>query len=460
MPAPYYAADAVASGLISSQGLTKYSLSRIEALNPMLNAFCALNPQAMSDAEESDRRIAAGAARSTLEGVPVAIKDNLLVKGLPATWGSAGFTDFVPTEDELPVARLRAAGAVIIGKTNTPEFAARGFTANPTYGVTRNPWNPDLTPGGSSGGSAAAVASGMVPLALGTDGGGSIRRPAAHTGIVGLKPSIGRIARGGGFLPINLDFEVIGLMGRTVADVELLAAVMAGQHRSDPRSRFLPEIVGGEQGERLRIGYVDRIGDSPVDPAIRNAIDRAAANLAQLGHTVAPMRFPFSIERFNSVWGAILDSGLAALARQHPERFAMAQPDYAGQARAGDRLTAGELFAILDEVAMLRAAVGQAFETIDMMLTPTTAAQPWPAAEPYPAIIDGQPAGPRAHAIFTGWVNVSGHPAISIPTELDASGLPIGMQLVGDLGSDAVLLSTGREYERVHAFRDRPSAAP
>ncbi len=161
---------------------------RIEALNPDLNAIVTPNPQADEDAAASARRWAAGAPLSPLDGVPLTVKDNLLVRELPASWGSRLFRDFVPGHDELPVARLRAAGLVILGKTNVPEFTLEGYTDNPLFGVTRNPWNRELTPGGSSGGAVAAVAAGFGPLAIGTDGGGSIRRPASHTGLVGLKP--------------------------------------------------------------------------------------------------------------------------------------------------------------------------------------------------------------------------------------------------------------------------------
>lgn len=443
----FFPADAISSGQLKSVEFTELCLERIEQLNPLLNAFCALNPAALDEARDSDRRIAAGAARSPLEGVPVAIKDNLLVAGMPASWGSAAFAGFMPERDEVPVARLRAAGAVLIGKTNTPELAARGFTASPTFGVTRNPWNRALTPGGSSGGSATAVAAGMVPLALGTDGGGSIRRPAAHTGIIGLKPGIGRIARGGGFLPINLDFEVIGLMGRTVADVDLLTRVMFGSDRSDPASRALPGPAGSAAEKPLRIGYVDRIGDHPVDSAIRRSVAQAADQLRQMGHEIVPMAFPWSIDDFSRVWGAVLNSGIAGLRRQNPERFARSQLEYQQQADAGDAMSAGELFLVMEEVARLRGLVGALFGGIDVVMTPCTAAQPWPAEAPYPDHIDGLPVGPRAHAIFTGWVNVSGHPAISIPVAPDDTGLPIGMQLIGDLGGEETLLALSRSYE-------------
>ncbi|MGH8675511.1 MAG: amidase, partial [Burkholderiales bacterium] len=188
-------AAAFRSGATSPSAHLQLLQQRIAAINPKLNAIIAFDARAEAAARESGERIAAGRARGPLEGVPVVVKDNILVAGLPCVWGSRVFKDYVPEADEMPVARLRAAGAIILGKTNVPELTFEGITWNPVFGATRNPYDLELTPGGSSGGSVGAVAAGLVPLALGTDGGGSIRRPASHTGLVGLKPSIGAVAR-------------------------------------------------------------------------------------------------------------------------------------------------------------------------------------------------------------------------------------------------------------------------
>ncbi len=177
-------------------------LDRCDAVNPKINAIVTLDREgAREAARASERRWRAGTARGPLDGVPLTVKDNIPVRGLPTTWGSRVLADYVPTEDELPVARLRAQGVIILGKTNVPEFTLQGYTNNPLFGVTRNPWDLRLTPGGSSGGAVAAVAAGLGPLAIGTDGGGSIRRPAGHAGLVGLKPSTGRVARTRGLHP-------------------------------------------------------------------------------------------------------------------------------------------------------------------------------------------------------------------------------------------------------------------
>ena len=187
---------ALRCGEITAEALLDRCLERIRRIDPRLNSFVAVDEAgARAAAQESDRLLAAGTPRSPLEGIPLSVKDNILVAGMPATWGSRALAGFVPETDELPVARLRAAGAIVLGKTNVPELTLEGYTANDLFGVTRNPWDPRLTPGGSSGGAAASVAAGLVPAAIGTDGAGSTRRPACHTGLVGWKPSTGRCRR-------------------------------------------------------------------------------------------------------------------------------------------------------------------------------------------------------------------------------------------------------------------------
>ncbi len=242
------------------------SMRMIEAFDGEIHAFIALNPDAAAEAEASARRWRAGTPKSVIDGVPFAVKDNILTAGVTSTWGSRVYEHLVPTEDELPVARLRQAGAVLVGKTNTPEFAALGTTRNLLFERTANPWDLTTTPGGSSGGSAAAVAAGLVPFAIGTDGGGSTRRPAALTGIVGFKPSVGRIPRSGGFPSLMDDLEVIGPMARRVEDVQLLMSVLSPPHPSDPSSAVFDEWDGNPATPALSIGVVEQVGTGPVAP--------------------------------------------------------------------------------------------------------------------------------------------------------------------------------------------------
>lgn len=442
---PMPTCDDVRSRRTTSMDLTRLCLERIEALNPQINAFVALDPSALDQAADSDRRLARGEARSPIEGVPVAIKDNMLVRGLPATWGDRLFDAFMPEEDELPIRRLRAAGAVILGKTNTPPIASAGITDNDLFGPTRNPWDLSLTPGGSSGGSAAAVAAGLVPLGLGTDGGGSTRRPAAHTGIWGFKPSIGLIARGGGFPAILGDLEVVGPMARNLADLHALTSALAGPDPGDPSSRFLPAIPRSPVAPkgRLRIAVIEQIEEEPVDPSIRRLFWQAVERLGAAGHDLAPRQLPAPIATFNDAFTGMSRIGLALVARQYPrfrEVSALAMRDVA---RQGEAMDGGAAMAVHEEIRRLRGLAGAWFTGFDLLLMPATAAQPWPIGQNHPPLIDGRPVGPRGHAIFTSWVNVIGHPSLAVPIGLDTTGLPVGMQIIGAFGADALVLEAG-----------------
>jgi aspartyl-tRNA(Asn)/glutamyl-tRNA(Gln) amidotransferase subunit A len=427
--------------------------ARIEAVNPVLNAIIERNPEARAAAAASSARFAQGEPLGPLDGVPVTIKDSILMAGLPCRWGSRRYADFVPPADELPVARLRAAGAVLLGKTNVPEFTLEGFTTNPLFGTTRNPWNPRLTPGGSSGGAVAAVASGCGPLALGTDGGGSIRRPAAHTGLVGFKPSIGRVARGPSLPATLLDMEVIGPMARTVADIALAMAVIGRPDPADRRSWLAPDPRVPHRPLRLR--YVRRFGDAPVDPAILASTDEAARTLAALGVAVddGPMRVdPAPIVE---IWPTLGQAGAAYAASTRPGRDEDLAPTIRAMVEAGRAIPATAYAAAIERIEAFRRDATRAFEDIDLVMTPSIAAQPWPADEPYPPVIDGRPVGPRGHAVFTAWVNACGQPAIALPSAPAPDGMPIGFQLVGRIGADDLLLELGRQYEAAKPWHDR-----
>lgn len=447
------------SALKLTEGFTSKAFTPVDALNACkaaiangndrLNAFVAFSDEAAGEAEASAARYAAGKPLSPLDGVPVAIKDNLAVRGMPATWGSPYLADFVPEADELPVARLRDAGMIIVGKTNVPEFTLEGYTGNPVYGVTGNPWNPDLTPGGSSGGSVAAVAAGMLPLAVGTDGGGSIRRPVGYTGLVGLKPSIGKVARAGGLPQILLDFEVVGPIARSVDELSLLFGLLSGASRRDHRSRRF----GGETESKLkRILYVERLGDEPLDLDIAEIVSAAADNLTALGFDVVRGALPFDLAPVNAFWQNVGKTGLAKMIAADPAMREKATPKYLAMADEVAGLTATEFLAGLETVGALRDATAQAFADIDMIMTPSCAAMPWPKAEAFPPTIDGKPVGPRGHAVYTGWVNATGHPAIGLPAGLTDDGLPVGFQLIGDMGTDEKLIDTARTYDRAHPW--------
>ncbi len=378
------------------------------------------------------------------------IKDNLLVGGLRATWGSRAYADFVPDRDEIPVERLRMAGVVMVGKTNVPELTLEGYTSNTLFGTTGNPWAPALTPGGSSGGAVASVAAGLVPAAVGTDGGGSIRRPASHTGLVGFKPSIGHIARGDGFPETLADCEVIGTLTRSVADTRLLDAVLGGADARDPRSALVTVPLAPDP-TRLRILYVPRFDDAPLDQEIEAATDAAATVLTGMGHAVETGGVFFDRPTIDDAWRIIGRAGVARAFRGAGDRLRRdGGPSIQAMAQEGEAFSAADYVEALATVMAFRRRIANLFGRYDLVLTPSAAALPWPAAEAFPPVIDGKPVGPRGHAIYTGWVNVAGIPGLALPLGFSKSGLPIGGQFIGRFGSDAGLLAFGATFEAAH----------
>lgn len=349
------------------------------------------------------------------------------------------------------------AASLFLARPTSRNSRSKGYTGNRLFGVTGNPWDVSLTPGGSSGGSVAAVAAGFVPIAVGTDGGGSIRRPAAYTGLVGLKPSIGTIARGGGLPQVLLDFEVIGPVARTAGDLSLLFNVLAGPDRRDHRSRRFAGTGRSERPPLRRILLVERFGDKPVNSEILRCVNAAADALSGLGLWIERGSLPFDIEPADTFWPIVAEVGLARLFDSDPRIRETASAKYVEMARRGAALPANAFLAGLDEISHFRDQVGVAFEHIDMIMTPACAAMPWAAAKAWPRTIDGREAGPRGHAIYTGWVNVCGHPAISLPAPPASNGLPVGFQLVADIGADEHLIEIARLYENSPAWvRRRP----
>jgi aspartyl-tRNA(Asn)/glutamyl-tRNA(Gln) amidotransferase subunit A len=414
-------------------------LMRIDAANPAVNAIVTLDREgARAQARSSAERMCANAPLGPLDGIPVTVKDSIFVQGLRATWGSRLYADHVPEFDEPPIDRLRAGGAVILGKTNVPEFTSQGYTDNALFGATRNPYDLALTPGGSSGGAVAAVATGMGPIAMGTDGGGSIRRPAAHTGLVGFKPSRGMVPRRHGFPAILHDLEVIGPIARSVDDILLAMDVIGGPDWRPP----------GSDVSHARILYIPTFSGAPVDREIAAAVAAAAERLAGQGHSVETAHDFDLAGPIAEIWPVISQSGVAWLMAQHGDRDDMISPSLAEMARNGRGYSAADYLAALDAIKHVGRAFDALFQRYDVLLTPAAAAMPWPATEIYPGIIDGRTVGPRGHAVFTPFANALGLPAISLPAGLSSKRLPIGFQLVAAQGRDADLLALARACNR------------
>jgi aspartyl-tRNA(Asn)/glutamyl-tRNA(Gln) amidotransferase subunit A len=430
---------AYANGL-SPRGVIEATLAHIRDVNPQLNAIVTLDEAgAIRSADESARRWKDGRPISSLDGIPVTIKDNILVAGLRATWGSRLYRDHVPDEDETPVRRLREAGAVILGKTNVPEFTVHGFTSNAVFGTTGNPWNAALTPGGSSGGAVAAVASGMGAIALGTDGGGSIRRPAAHTGLIGFKPSRDTVRRGKGFPAILHDFEVVGPIARCVDDIVRSMEVITGSGWQ--------RLVNEPIVKRPCIAYAPSFGGAPVDPFIRGTVDRTVAQVRSLGVDIELIS-PFDLaDPLGQIWPIISQTGIAWLLSRHRDWKNNVSPAIAEMAATGQKYSARDYLSALDTIAGMRQAFDILFERYDFLITPTTAAMSWPATDSHPPVIDGQPVGPRGHAVFTPVANALGLPAISLPCPVEDGALPVGLQIIAAQNRDRPLLAFAREYE-------------
>ncbi len=428
--------EGYASGAFTPRAALDSVLARCDAVNPVINAVIARDDAAArAAADESGARWAAGRPLSPLDGVPISVKDNLLVAGMPATWGTRGLRDYRPDHDEHPVARLRQSGALLFAKTNVPELTVQGYTDNLLFGATGLPFAPELTPGGSSGGAAAAVAAGIGPLALGTDGGGSIRRPAAHAGLFGFKPGRGVIPRGAGFPAILGDFEVVGPIGRDARDIATMVAWLAAAPVEDAAP------------DRCRILYARQFSAHPVAPEVLALCDAAAARLADLGHRVTTVESLDSFAAVDEIWPVISTAGVACLARKAPEIAAEMGDAVSAMAQSGDQLSAAAYVDGLLKIDEMRLAFEALMEGVDLLMTPAIAALSWPKAQSHPTEIAGQPVGPRGHAVFTAFANALGLPALTVPTGRSSDVLGCGVQLVGRQGADARLLSLGRQWD-------------
>src|SRR4051812_22731888 len=446
----------VTDGFGSAVERVQAALDAIERLDPQLNAFTVvLRDEALETARAVDR----GDLGGPLAGVPVAIKDHVWMRGAPATNGSLALAGFVPDVDCACVARLRDAGAVLIGKTNNPEFCYRGITDNALYGLTRNPWDVERTPGGSSGGSGAAVAAGMVPMALGTDGGGSIRIPASFCGIAGLKPSFGVVPKMPGFRGWPT-LSVDGPLARTVRDLALMLAVMAGPTPLDESALdvALGDVLGAvERGDvaGLRIGASVDLGFAPVERDVREVFGRALDALGDAGWAIEEVTPPS--EPPIAMWNAIACAeGYASEGPLLDAHAAQMSFDTAEIVRAGERITAAEYLDVQDRRAAYAGEWAELFEGIDLLLTPAMQLTAFPVGILSPEAIDGAPVDP----FFDDWVtfclpaNLTGRPAASVPIGFGDGGLPVGMQILGRRFEDAVVLGAAAAVERALPWAD------
>jgi aspartyl-tRNA(Asn)/glutamyl-tRNA(Gln) amidotransferase subunit A len=423
--------------------------ARIALRNAQLNAIVGGRSEGLDvDLRRLQQRLKAG-ERPPLAGVPIVVKDVIWVEGRRVTQGSRLFQDFIAPRDAIAVERLRRAGALIVGMGNTSEFACKGLTTNLVYGVTRHPMDPRLTPGGSSGGCAVAVADGMAPLALGTDGGGSSRRPPAHVGVVGFKPSWGAVPDSIGFPHAFNGLQVIAPIARHVRDATLLFEVIAGEDRRDPDSVALAP-VDDRMARRPRIAYSPRLGlDVPVDADVDSAMRTAIARLQRAG---------FDIEAADPVWPAGVDEaalsplqhvGLANLfGTAWREDAASFDPDIARQIERGLAWSGAQVAQAREAGRQIALTLAQFFTRFDFLVCPTTPCVAWPHDRLGPATIGGVPVEPRGHAVFTPFINHAMAPAISLPCGTGRDGLPVGLQLIAARGLDRTLLQVAGAIEQ------------
>lgn len=451
---------------LSAIEVTEAVLRRMEVLEPHIHAFCTPTPEvARATARAVDAKIARGQDAGALGGVPIGIKDLVATKDILTVMGSPLYRDFVPDEDDICVERLKAAGAVIVGKTNVPEFGYSGVGHNPVFPTTRNPWNTALTSGGSSAGSGASVAAGVTPFAIGSDGGGSVRIPSAHCGLYGIKASMGRVplypgCRDERYPGVSSweSLEHIGPMSRTVADSALMLNVITGP---DPRDRYsIPaadyDYVEATKGDikGLRIAYSEDWGYAAVDPEVRRVVSEAVAVFESELGCVVERADPGWEDPSGVFWGLVVaDTDLTGLRRMmkgreremSPHLVDLLQRPWAAEeftdARIGRQRVCNIMWRFMAKY--------------DLLLTPTLAVPPFPINIQGPEIIDGRMGRQADWLCFTFIANMTGQPAATIPAGFTRDGLPVGLQIIGRHLDDETVLRASGAFEAARPWADK-----
>jgi aspartyl-tRNA(Asn)/glutamyl-tRNA(Gln) amidotransferase subunit A len=459
------AARLVRARELSPVELTEACLRRIEALNPRLNAFITVRADAaLTEAREAEAELVRAGPKGPLHGIPIALKDNIDTAGLRTTAASGVLKDNVPQDDAETVRRLKAAGAIILGKLNLHEFAYGGSSVISYFGPVRNPWNPAYCTGGSSGGSAAAVAAGLCYATLGTDTGGSIRQPAAFCGVVGLKPSYGLVSSRG-VIPLASSMDHVGPLTRTVADAAVMLQAIAGYDAQDPTSARLPvpDYVEALTARHAapRLGIPRAFFYDALQPDVQGALEDALAVLAQLGGSQQEIEPLAEDAKYSSIQRAYSDILAAEAYSYHRDRIATTPELY--QAETLDRVQGGARIdsttyqasqRVLDQV---RQSISRVFDTIDLLITPTT-----PGASLTIADLVADPATLRSKEVTTlrntRPFNLLGLPSLSIPCGFTRDGLAIGMQITGPRGGEAAVLRLAHAYEQATDWHARHPA--
>jgi aspartyl-tRNA(Asn)/glutamyl-tRNA(Gln) amidotransferase subunit A len=434
-------------------------LTRIDRLNPKLNAYCTLlADSARKQAREAEASVMKEAELGTLHGVPVSVKDLIFTKGIRTTFGSRVYENFIPDADDVVVERLKAAGAIVMGKTNTPEFGFMGVTDNSLFGLTRNPWNPERHAGGSSGGAAAAVVAGMSPLAVGTDGGGSIRIPSSFCGAFGMKPSYGRVPRGPGF-PEWQTLSHTGPITRTVADAALMMEVIAGRDDRDINSlqetklEYLPLLEGDLKG--VKVGWSSDLGYALVDPEVLEKTTSALGVFESLGAEVkdAGLKLENQGAVFSMIWAVTKASDLADKLEEWREKM---NPRLVQMVERGMSVRATDYAFAARARKEFWSKIQPLFDKYDVLLTPTLSVPAFDVSTYQVTEIAGVKGEPALDwTPFTYPFNLTGQPAASVPCGWTEEGLPVGLQIVGGRFADATVLRVAAAFEQAAPWADK-----
>ncbi len=441
----------VATRRVSAREVLEATRDRIARVNPSINAIVTFNDRADDEARRVDEALAAGGTPGILCGLPVGIKDVTPVEGVRTTYGSPICADHVPGEDALIVQRLRRAGAVILGKTNCPEFAAGGNTFNEVFGRTRNPWDPTRSAGGSTGGGAAALATGMIAIAEGTDLGGSLRIPASFCGVAGIRPSIGLVPTApGGWLWDTL--QVSGPMARTTADVALMLQAIAGADARAPlgqsmAGRDFPAAVAQRVSRGTRVAYAPDPAGIGIDPDVERICRDAAFALVEAGAFVEEMAIDLAFSR--PAFLALRGLWFVTQLHEHLGQRQRFGPNVAANVAAGMETTVEQLAEAEQARNRLWLLCRDVFSRVDCVITPCMAVPPFPVEQNYPDTIAGRPM-----ATYIDWIaptfvwSMTGLPVAAVPAGLDSRGLPLGLQIVGPPSGEERVLAVAAEIER------------
>ena len=445
---------------LTSVEITETLIERIEKINPIINAYCTTTfDLAREMAKNADDAVKKGETIGKLNGIPTSIKDLNLTKGIRTTFGSKMYENFVPEEDGEVVKRLKNAGCVILGKTNTPEFGYIGRTSNFIFGATKNPWNLERTSGGSSGGAAAAEASGLSILAQGSDGGGSIRSPSAFNGLFGIKGSYGRVPSYPKSRLFGTSLSQIGPIVRNVKDAALMLDVMKGPHEGDkyslPKDNINYVDHVDEKPEKLKIGYSLDLGVmKAIDPDVEKAVINSVKKFESLDWEVDEIKVKRkNIEMsFMTIWTSMIAYDLKPKLAEWREKM---DPGLVKAIDAGAGYNGQGVMKAMNVRRLYYDIFYRIFEEVDIIVTPTVACTAFELGKNNPDKIDGKSVSPASWTLPTFVFNMTGHPAASIPCGWSSEGLPIGMQIVGKRFDEMTVLQVSKAFEEIAPWQDK-----